>query len=71
MKFTQLFLQTVGKHHPGIHDSRDHEAILFAISTKNPSLAFEKMYVHNSKTKENMMVLEKMFKDSRTEDMKP
>jgi len=68
MKFTQLFMETVGTHNPQIHDSRDHEIILYAIKTKNPELAFEKMYVHNSKTKDNMMVLERMFIDSREQE---
>ncbi|MCP3889095.1 MAG: FadR family transcriptional regulator [Desulfobulbaceae bacterium] len=65
MKFTKLFMKAVGEHSPHIHDSKDHERILYAIKSKNPDLAYEKMYVHNSKTKENMMVLERMFKDSR------
>lgn len=65
MKFTQLFMQAVGEHNPGLHDLKDHELILYAIKNKNPDLAYEKMYVHNSKTKENMVVLEKLFKDSR------
>lgn len=65
MKFTQLFMQAVGEHNPKLHDLKDHELILYAIKNKNPNLAFEKMYVHNSKTKENMMVLEKLFQDSR------
>jgi len=65
MKFTQLFMKVVGEHHPKIHNSQDHEIILYAIESKNPALAYEKMYVHNSRTKENMMVLERMFKESR------
>ncbi len=65
MKFTKLFMKAVGEHSPHIHDSKDHELILYAIKSKNPDLAYEKMYVHNSKTKENMMILERMFKDSR------
>lgn len=65
MNFTGLFMKSVGEHNQRIHNSRDHEIIVHAISTQNPALAYEKMYVHNSKTKENMMVLEKMFKDSR------
>lgn len=68
MKFTQLFMKAVGKQNPHIHDSKDHEVILYAIRSKNPALAYEKMYVHNSKTKENMMVLERMFKDSREQE---
>lgn len=65
MKFTRLFMEAVGEHNPNLHDLKDHELILYAIKTGNPNLAYEKMYVHNSRTKENMMVLEKMFKDSR------
>ena len=68
MKFTQLFMKTVGKHNPHIHDSKDHDVILYAIKSNNPGLAYEKMYVHNSKTKENMMVLERIFKDSREQE---
>lgn len=68
MKFTQLFMKAVGDNNPHIHDSKDHEVILYAIKSKNPDLAYEKMYVHNSKTKENMMVLERMFKDSREQE---
>jgi GntR family transcriptional repressor for pyruvate dehydrogenase complex len=71
MKFTKLFMKAVGKANPQIHDSKDHEVILYAIETKNPELAYEKMYVHNSKTKENMMVLERMFKDSRAQERVP
>ncbi len=66
MKFTRLFMKAVGERNPEIHDSRDHEVIFYAIKNRRPELAFEKMYVHNSKTKENMMVLEKMFKESRS-----
>ncbi len=65
MKFTELFMKAVGDNNPHIHDAKDHEIILYAIKSKNPDLAYEKMYVHNSKTKENMIVLERMFKDSR------
>lgn len=68
MKFTELFMKAVGDNNPQIHDSKDHEVILYAIKSKNPDLAYEKMYVHNSKTKENMMVLERMFKDSRAQE---
>lgn len=65
MKFTALFLHAVGEHNPDIHDGRDHEGILLAIKSRNPSLAYEKMYVHISTTKNNMMVLERMFKETR------
>lgn len=68
MKFTQLFMKVVGERNPHIHDSRDHEVILYAVKSRNPDLAFEKMYVHNSKTKENMMVLERLFRDSREQE---
>lgn len=67
MKFTQLFMKAVGDHNPDIHDAREHEAILFAIKSRNPALAYEKMYVHNSRTKENMIILERMFKETRME----
>lgn len=69
MKFTQLFMQTMGEQSLQMHDSTDHEAILQAISTNKPGLAFEKMYVHNSKTKDTMMVMEQKFRETRTQDM--
>ncbi len=63
-KFTQLFMQAVSQHNSELHDLKGHELIFYAIKNKDPDLAYEKMYVHNSRAKENMMVLERLFKES-------
>lgn len=64
MKFTQLFMEAVGQHNLELHDLKGHEFIFYAIKNNDPELAYEKMYVHNSRAKENMMILEKLFKES-------
>lgn len=65
MKFTYKFLKVVGDKFPNVHDHQDHVIILKALQSRNPQLAHETMFVHGSKTKSSMMVLEKMFREMR------
>ncbi len=64
MKFTHMFIKIVGEMMPDIHNDDDHYQILQALQARNGQLAFEKMYVHDSTTKDSMIVLEKMFRDN-------
>ncbi len=65
MKFTHIFIKTVGEQMPDIHNDDDHYQIMYALRARDPQLAFEKMYVHVVAMKRNMSVLEKLFLDNR------
>jgi DNA-binding FadR family transcriptional regulator len=65
MKFTHMFIKTVGEMMPDVHNDDDHREILYALQAKDGQLAYERMYVHDSATKNSMMVLEKMFREIR------
>ena len=65
MKFTYMFIKAVGQMMPDIHNDDDHYQILQALQAKDGQLAYEKMYVHDSETKNSMIVLEKMFRENR------
>ncbi len=63
MKFSYIFIVTIGDRSPDMHDDREHAEIFSALETGEQGLAYERMYVHISGMKRKMTLLEQTFRE--------
>ena len=64
MNFTLMFAEKLGETAIKIHKENDHGKILNALKARDPQLAYELMFVHVSRVKENMVSMEKLLRDA-------
>ncbi len=63
MKFSYIFIVTIGDRSPDMHDDSEHQEIFAALETGEQGLAYERMYVHISGMKRKMTLFEQTFRE--------
>lgn len=65
MNFTAAFAELFGFADPYVHNDDAHNEILEALVMRNPSLSYERMFVHVSSMKGAMRYQEKMYREAK------